>query len=375
MGSSSDCDRSIDARVAAVRRVAPTRFRIPLQHGPAPIDEASVTITVAPSMSDIPMWPVAKGRQPVPQELLGDSDSHHEYLPNVEELPPLPVWNSQGPPSAVATDCGSVHAASSSEVAVGNGARRGAGPKAAAPGAAELRPRTFRQPKGRSSSTTTATVALNRQEQEDQDSGPYRAVPQGSGCAGASSRTSTAATSGGAASSASGRRTASSVSNGEDGGRRPSPARGLRLLPSSPVAAAAEAAAAPQAALSPQAVPQQQWRQPVAARPSRYHADPAGSVAPCGVDGFDVHRLKARASRATAVAPPPLPERLMAGPSSPPAEDGELVQVDRIVYGGSDIRNSSDQKAASAHHSNPSGMNNDKFSELARAFALLDDIT
>jgi hypothetical protein len=67
----------------------------------------------------------------------------------------------------------------------------------------------------------------------------------------------------------------------------------------------------------------------------------------------------------------------MAGPSSLPEKDGELVQVDHIVYGesGSNIRNSVDQKVVNVEHHKPSGLNNDKFSELARAFALLDDIT
>jgi len=117
--------------------------------------------------------------------------------------------------------------------------------------------------------------------------------------------------------------------------------------------------------------------QSVAARPSKHHLDPSGSMASCGVDGFDVRRSNAGASRATAVAPPPLPERLTAVPSSWPEKDGRLVQVDRIVRGESDdnVTNSFYQQVVNTKQHNPSGLNNDKFSELARAFALLDDIT
>jgi len=379
-----------------------------------------VSINVAPSMSDIPTWPsAAKGGQPVPQELLRDSDNHHEYLPNVDELPPLPVWNPQWPPTAVATDCGSVHTAGSPAIAATNCAQRGTRLPSPTTGPPELRPRTFRRPKGCASMTATGTIALNHREHEDQEEaiatkGHYcRAVPQGSGCAGVGSRTSTAATStfsggGGAASSTSGMRTASSLSNGfgEDGGQRPSPVQGHKVLPNSPRLAAAEAAKTPEAALSPQVLPHQQSSRlqhnllpragdlqrcssvpgsqgratsahSMAGRPSGHHFDPSSSVAPCGADGFDIRRSNAGASRAAAVAPPPLPERFMAMPSSWPEKDGGLVQVDHIVHDESDsnIRNSFEQKAVSVKHHNPNGLNNNKFSELARAFALLDDIT
>jgi len=384
-GSASNSSRNVDTPAATAQRAAPPRVRIPMNRSPAPIDEASVSITVAPSMSDIPTWQPGYGSQPVPQELLGDSDSRHEYLSNVEHLPPLPVWNPEWPPTAEAADCG-----------VAADVRRGVRPTSMTPGAPELRPRprSFRRPKNCSSETATAMALVHHGKQEDREEAVAtkgycgRAVSQGSACAGTGSRTSTAAP------STSGRRTASSLSNGfaEGGGQRLSPVRGTNLLPRSPMLAAAETAATPEALLPYQQSsyqqqellpqdddddPHQSCSGAAAARPSGQPFDSSSSVAPRGVDRFDVRRSNARASRASAVAPPPLPERLMTRPSSLPEADGRPVQVSRVVPDENDsiIRNTSEQKAVDVKHHKPSGLNNDKFSELARAFALLDDIT